>query len=102
MVNNLGQWTEEKDCSTYSKENWCDMDYVAAWIRNKGYEPKTSMKNLILMILGYYEDTEEVKERGYFEIEDTRRYPDNLMVNIPDVEEYVMASGGLSEFDFEP
>jgi len=24
------------------------------------------------------------------------------MVNIPDVEEYVMASGGLSEFDFEP
>jgi len=24
------------------------------------------------------------------------------MVNIPDVEKYVMASGGLSEFDFEP
>ena len=38
------------------------------------------------MIFGYYEDTDEVRERGYFGIQDTRKYPDNLMVNIPDIE----------------
>ena len=94
MVNNLGQWEENKDYSTYPE--------MAVWIRSKGYKPKTSMENIINMIYGYYEDTDEVRERGYFGIQDTRKYPDNLMVNIPDIEEYVMASGGLSEFDFEP
>ena len=102
MVDTYGRWTEEKDYSTYSKEKWCDYDYMAAWVRSKGYEPETSMENLITMIFGYYEDTDEVRERCYFGIQDTRKYPDNLMVNIPDVEEYVVASGGLSEFDFEP
>lgn len=101
MINNLGQWEESKDYSTYPKEEWCDMDYMAVWIRSKGYEPKTSMENLITMIFGYYEDTDEVRERGYFGIQDTRKYPDNLMVNIPDVEDYVMLSGGFEMFDFE-
>ena len=68
MINNLGQWEESKDYSTYPKEEWCDMDYMAVWIRSKGYEPKTSMENLITMIFGYYEDTDEVRERGYFGI----------------------------------
>ena len=102
MVDTYGRWKEEKDYNTYPKEKWCDYDYMASWIRSKGYEPETSMENLITMIFEYYEDTDEVRERGYFGIQDTRKYPDNLMVNIPDVEEYVMASGGLSEFDFEP
>ena len=102
MVDTYGRWKEEKDYSTYPKEKWCDYDYMATWVRSKGYEPETSMENLITMIFGYYEDTDEVRERCYFGIQDTRKYPDNLMVNIPDVEEYVVASGGLSEFDFEP
>ena len=74
------------------------------WLRglgNRGYDPKTSMENLIMMIFGYYEDSDEIRERGYFGIQDTRKYPDNLMVNIPDIEEYVIASGGLEVFDFE-
>lgn len=50
MVNNLGQWTEEKDYNTYPKEKWCDYDYMAVWIRSKGYEPETSMENLISMM----------------------------------------------------
>ena len=101
MVNTYGRWTEEKDYSTYPKEKWCDYDYMASWIRGKRYEPKTSMENLITMIFGYYEDTDEVRERGYFGIQDTRKYTDNLMVNIPDVEDYVMLSGGFEMFDFE-
>lgn len=30
-----GEWTEEKDYSTYPKEKWCDYDYMAAWIDGK-------------------------------------------------------------------
>lgn len=97
----IGKWKEEKDYSIYPKEKWCDMDYVAAWIREQKYKPKTSMENLILMILGYYEDDNDVEEKGYFAIKDKRKYPDNLMIFVPDVAEYVFASGGLSEFDYE-
>lgn len=97
-----GKWTEEKDYSTYPKEKWCDYDYMAAWIRKQKYEPKTSMKNLIEMIFGYYFEDNNVRERGYFTIKDERKYPDNLMIFVPDVEEYVFANGGLSEFDYEP
>ena len=42
------------------------------------------------------------EEKGYFAIKDKRKYPDNLMIFIPDVAEYVFANGGLSEFDYEP
>lgn len=55
MVDTYGRWTEEKDYSTYPKEKWCDYDYMAAWIRKQGYEPKTDMENLITMIFSYYE-----------------------------------------------
>ena len=102
MVNQwTGEWTEEKDYSKYPKKKWCDYDYMAAWIREQKYEPKTSMKNLIEMIFGYYFENDEVKERGYFAIKDERKYPDNLMVNITDIEDYVMLSGGFEMFDFE-
>ena len=94
-------WIEEENYNKYPKEEWCDMDYMAVWIRSKGYNPKTTMENLILMIFGYYYDDDNVKENGYFAIQDEREYPDNLMVNIPDVEAYIEASGGLQEFDFE-
>lgn len=100
MVNNIGQWEESKDYNTYPQTEWCDMDYMAAWIRSKGYEIKTTMENLILMIFAHYEGDNEFMEKRYFAVEDTRKYPDNLMVNIPDVEAYVEASGGLAEFDY--
>lgn len=100
MVNDYG-WTEEKDYSTYPKKHWCDMDYIADWVKNKGYDPKTTMKNLILMILSHYYDDNNVKENGYFAIQDTRAYPDNLMIHIPDVEVYVEENGGLQEFDYK-
>lgn len=58
-----GKWTEEKDYNIYPKEKWCDYDYMAAWIREQKYEPKTSMENLIEMILGYYFEDDDVKER---------------------------------------
>lgn len=77
-------WIEEKDYSTYPKEKWCDYDRMAVWIRSKGYEPKTSMENLIDIIFLYYEgELEETDEE--FSIEGCK--------------EYVEASG-ISEFDY--
>ena len=100
MIDANGNWIEEKDYSVYPEEKWCDYDYMAVWIRSKGYEPKTSMQNLIDNVLDYYESMCKITEKRYFEVKDTREYPDNLMVNIPDVELYVESSSGLEYFDF--
>ena len=105
MINKFGQWEENKDYSTFPQSLWCDMDFMAVWIRSKGYEPKTSMENLILMILAHYNDEAEytLHEDGSctycYAVPDSRPYPEDLMVNIPDVEAYVNDHGGLEEYD---
>ena len=96
MVDTYGRWTEEKDYCTYPKEKWCDYDYMAAWIREQGYEPKTDMENLITMILLHYE----------CEIEDGKRDYDTENGNfdgtyIEAVQTYVQ-DNGLVEFDYIP
>lgn len=94
MVNNLGQWTEEKNYSTYPKEKWCDYDYMAAWIRECGYKPKTDMENLISMIFLNYED-----EIGYHVSEfDTEENFDGTYTDACIA--FVEASGGIKEFDY--
>lgn len=100
MVNEItGVWTAEEDYSKYPKQKWCDLDYVANWIRQKKYVPETSIENVSYTILAHYE-LEEFPN-GYFEIKDNRKYPSNLMINILDIEAYVEASGGIEEFDYE-
>lgn len=47
----------------------------------------------------YYESTEEVKENGYYAIEDKKALEKHI-VSIPDMAEYIRDSGGLKEFDF--
>lgn len=64
MIDTYGKWHEEKDCSTYSKEEWCDYDTMAAWIRECGYEPKTSMENLISIIFLHYDNKLDEDEGG--------------------------------------
>lgn len=88
MVNNLGQWTEEKDYSAYPKEKWCDYDYMANEIRKNGYEIKTTMENLITMIFLHVDSA--IKD-GVDIIEDN---PFDIMC-------WVKESGGLQEFDYE-
>ena len=46
MVNNIGQWKESKDYSTFQQTEWCDMDYMAAWIRSKGYKGEKKTEQL--------------------------------------------------------
>lgn len=94
-------WKADEDYSVIPEEKWCDLDYVAAWIKSVGYKPKTTIENLCHMILSHYDYDEQVLENGYFAIKDERKYPDNLMVYVPDIKEYVFASGGLEEFDYE-
>ena len=90
-----GEWTEEKDYSKYPKGKWCDYDYMAAWIREQKYEPKTSMENLITNIFLHYDcETEEESssyntENGNFE----ETYVEAVQAYVTDT--------GLSEFDYE-
>lgn len=87
MVDKYGRWTEENDYNTYPEEKWCDYDYMSVWIRNKSYEPKTTMDNLITMIFSHFECEMENDKNLYFTIENCK--------------EYVESSGGLKEFDYE-
>ena len=86
MVNNLGQWTEEKDYTNFPKGKRCDYDEMAILIRQSKYEIRTTMENLINMIFLHFEGEMENTEGLYFSI-------DNVM-------EYVNTSGGFKEFDY--
>lgn len=100
MVDTYGRWTEEKDYSTYPKEQWCDYDYVAAWIRSAGYEIKTTMENLVTMIFLHYDGALEETETGYYEVP-YECCTGDYSPNMEDIKTYVEANGGLKEFDYE-
>ena len=89
MVTAYGKWIEEKDYASYPKEKWCDYDRMAVWIRETGYEVKTTMENLITMIFLYFDDSEQ---------EEYDHLPGTF---IDKCKAYVMDSGGLELFDFE-
>lgn len=97
MVDTYGRWIEASDYNTYPKEKWCDYDVMAAWIREQGYKPKTSMDNLINMIFDHYE-SEIGSHVSEFDIESG-----NFDGNYTDAcKEYIEAVGGLEEFDYKP
>ena len=99
MVDMYGRWTEEKDYNTYPKEKWCDMDYVSAWIKSVGYEPKTSMEHLIDMIIwGYDSYLEDDNKEFYTDITESEN---GNMISIKDISCFVEEQGGLEEFDYE-
>lgn len=100
MINYYGEWKANENYNDFPKEKWCDLDYVAAWIKGLNYEAKTSIENLCMMIFEGYDYDENKAEQGYYAIKDEREYPECLMVNIPDVEVYVEEHGGLAEFDY--
>lgn len=87
MVDWFGRWREEDDYSKYPKDKWCDYDYMAVWIREQGYEPKITMNNLIDMIFLHYEGECEEMDKEF---------------SVADCMEYVMESGGIAMFDYEP
>jgi hypothetical protein len=98
MVDVFGRWIAEESYESYPKEKWCDCDYIAYWIKNTGYTPKTSIENLVNMTLTYYD--------GYLYDNDVEFYTDikesenGNMISIEDVCCFVEDNGGLREFDY--
>lgn len=98
MVTCYGKWTAEKDYNVYPKNRWCDCDYIANWIIGLGYQPKTTIENLVEMILSHY--------NGYLIDNDVNFYTDikesenDWMISIRDVSCFVEENGGLREFDY--
>lgn len=89
MVNQwTGEWSEEADYSTYPKEEWCMYDHLANEIRKSGYKIKTTMENLITIILlsvdGAVDDGVGIDKD-----------------NPKDIIEWVRKQGGFIEFDYE-
>lgn len=85
MVDTYGRWHEEENYAIYPEEKWCAYDHMAVWIRGTGYKIKTTMENLITMILLHF--TNELEETNTeFDIENCKNYVEN--------------SGGLAEFDY--
>ena len=99
MVDAYGKWTEEKDYSTYPKEKWGDYDYMANWIRSIRYEPKTSMENLIDMVLLHYDGCLDDEDKDFYT--DITKSENGFGISIADVSCFVEENGGLKEFDYE-
>ncbi len=83
MVDLNGNWTPEKDYSTYPPEKWCDCDRVANEVIKSGYSPKTSVGNIVCNIFALY-----IMEDGS---------PKNVVQNCL---ELVRLCGGFEDFDF--
>ena len=96
MIDTCGIWIEEKDYSTYPEEKWCDYDYMAAWIKKQGYEPKTSMENLITIIFLHYAAEIEDSASDY----DTRNGNfDGTYIEA--IQAYVSENHRLEDFDYK-
>jgi hypothetical protein len=95
MVDSLGRWIPESDYKSYPKYKWCDMDYIANYIAEQKYQPKTTVENLASMIILHFEGEIENENSDFLPA-----YNKNLMININKVKEFVEASGGLKEFDY--
>jgi hypothetical protein len=95
MVDWYGHWTYREDDP---QEKWCLYDYLARQIISSGYEPKTSLENLCNMILAHYDCELESEDVEYFAYKYSQ---DDFNTQVSDIVEYVNASGGYKEFDYE-
>ena len=95
MVDWYGHWHYVEDDP---QEKWCLYDYLARQIISSGYEPKTSLENLCNMILAHYDGELESDDVEYFAYKYSQ---DDFNTQTRDIVEYVNASGGYKEFDYE-
>ena len=99
MVDYYGKWKAEKNCDLFPKNKWCDLDYVASWIYDLGYTPKTTIENLVEMILLHYDGCLYDNDI-YFYGTDIEESENGVMISIEDVSCFVEENGGLKEFDY--
>ena len=92
MINTrTGVWTPEPDYSNFPEDQMCDYDYVARFILESGYQPQTSLENLVFMVVVNYDADMHCEPK----------LADNLMINTETLALYIEIEGGLSEFDYE-
>ena len=95
MVDWFGRWTYNEDDP---QEKWCMYDYLARQIISSGYEPKTRLDNLCSMIFAHYDGELELEGVEYFAYKYSLT---DFEAQTRDIVEYVSASGGYKEFDYE-
>ena len=98
MINYDGKWKAEDDYNAFPKKKWCDLDYVADWIKGLNYEPKTNIENLVEMIFAHYDGYLLDNEKEFYS--DIKESENGLMISIEDVGCFVEEHGGLAEFDY--
>ena len=87
MVNHCGKWIYKQNTSEAKK---CDCDRIADWILESNYKPKTSIENLVLNII------------LYFDCDDNYGGEYGTEFTIEGCKQYVIDSGGFAEFDYVP
>lgn len=93
MVDYYGQWTYEPDIP---EEKKCDCDRIADWIKEKDYKPKTTIENLVQMIIAHFDSPDHY---GEYDVETVcGGYGDEFTVE--ECKRYVEESGGFKEFDY--
>lgn len=98
MITYCGTWVAEENYDVYPKDKWCDLDYVAAWIKDLGYQPKTTIENLVEMIVYSYTDyLVDNNVKFYINMKESEN---GIMISVEDVRCFVKENGGLSEFDY--
>lgn len=97
MVDIFGRWTEEADYKNYPEEKMCDYDHMAIWIHEQDYRPQTSIENLITKIFLHFDCPDNFGE--YNAETGFGGYGEEF--TLEGCKEFVMASGGFAEFDYE-
>lgn len=83
MVDTYGRWTYEPNTP---EEKKCDCDRIADKILADGYKPKTNIENITLMAISHFETDCEFTGEEF---------------TVEGAIEFVEASGGWNEFDYE-
>ena len=93
MVNIYGQWVYVPNTPENKK---CDCDRIADWILEQGYTPKTTIENLVEMIIAYFDCSDNYGE--YDSETGCGGYGEDF--TIESCKQYVEDSGGIQEFDY--
>lgn len=94
MVDWFGRWTYESNTPENEK---CDCDRIADWIIGKGYQVKTTIENLVYMIIAHFDNPDNF---GEFD-EETGFGGYGESFTVEECKRYVEESGGFREFDYE-
>ena len=94
MIDYYGKWTYDPDMP---EDKMRDMDRVAQMVSRNGYEPMTTMENLVSMIALSYKGYLEDECLDFYAVENDS---DDYDFNIEDIESYIYDNGGFSEFDY--